>query len=148
MNERYRDRIPLLFPPLVACATDVAMTMFGQPAAYWSGHRGFAEDFNPVARILLELHPAAFPLAAAMGFALLTAVLLTWRNHRLAYVLAFCVTFAQGVAAAGWMIRFGPAGWLGAAMLLVVLERLLALASRDAVTLWRTPRTSPADRRP
>ena len=124
------------------------MTLFGQPAAYWSRTRSVAEDFNPVARLLLEFHPAAFPAVAVLGLVLLSIVLLTWRNHRLAYMLAFCVTFAQGVAAAGWMIRFGPAGWIGGAMLLVVLERLLALATRDAVTLWRTPRTSPADRRP
>jgi hypothetical protein len=101
------------------------MTMLGQPAAYWAGDRSRATDFNPVARALLELHPLAFPVAALGGLILLCVVLMTWPNRRLAYVLAFVVTFAQAVAAAGWLVRYGLFGCIAAAALLLIVERLL-----------------------
>ena len=90
-----------------------------------------AEDFNPVARALLELHPAAFPLAGAAGLAVLAAVLQYVPRRGLAVALAFGVTFAQAVAAAGWIVRVGPAGWAGAVVVLVMAERLWAWAARE-----------------
>jgi hypothetical protein len=122
-------RYPIAFAPALACGADVAMTLLGQPAAYWAGDRSRATDFNPVARALLELHPLAFPVAALVGLILLSIVLVTWPNRRLAYVLAFAVTFAQAVAAAGWLVRYGLLGCIVAAALLLIVERLLVRSS-------------------
>ena len=91
-----------------------------------AGDRAAARDFNPVARALLELHPLAFPLAALVGLIVLSLILRTWTNRNLAHALAFAVTFAQSVAAAGWLIHFGAAGCVAAVLLLIVAERLLA----------------------
>lgn len=121
-----------MLPCAFACGADVAMTLVGQPAAYWAGNRAAAQDFNPLARGLLEVHPAAFPLAAAVGLVVLAVVFHIRPGARFAIVIAFVVTFAQSVAAAGWLIRYGPLGWVGALLVLLIAERLWTLATRPA----------------
>ena len=86
-------------------------------------------EFNPIARILLEVHPLAFVSAAVLSCALVSlAVFLV--NRRLALVIAFAVTFGHAVAAAAWAARAGAGGVAFALMLLVATERAVELSWR------------------
>ncbi len=60
-------RLRMCVPPVLACVADVVMTLRGQTAAYWT--KGFrnAGEFNPAARALLDIHPAAFIAAAGVS---------------------------------------------------------------------------------
>jgi hypothetical protein len=113
-------------PPVLACAADVAMTLRGQPAAYWGGGFGVTDEFNPAARLLLQFHPAAF-VAAAVVSSLILVALAVVLSRTLAVALTFLVTFAHAVAAAAWLVRggFTPAGVAGAVVMLLVTERLV-----------------------
>lgn len=118
----FGPRLWLCVAPIAACWADVAATFLGQGRAYWRGDYAAATEFNPLARLLLQLHPLAFAAAAAGSCALVAGgvVLL---NRQFALVLAFVVTFCHTVAAAAWAARAGPAGLAGAVVLLVAAER-------------------------
>ena len=124
------DRLWLCLPPLAACAADVAATLIGQGARYWSGDFAHVTEWNPLARGLLRLHPLAF-VAAAAGSCAVVAAMAVLLNRRLAVVIAFVVTFGHTVAAAAWAARAGPVGIGIAVAMLVGAERLVCLSWRD-----------------
>lgn len=80
---------------------------------------------------MLEFHPLAFPLAGIVELVVLAVILVWLPSRTLASAVAFCVTLAQSAVAVGWLIRFGPPGWVGALGVLLVAERLWRVANRD-----------------
>ena len=60
------DRKYLILAAIVPYAGDIAMTLFGQPAAYWSGEPEAINEANPVAHLILSVHPAAFVIGATL----------------------------------------------------------------------------------
>jgi hypothetical protein len=105
------------------------MTLLGQRAHYWAGDYSSVIEFNPLARLLLQQHPAAFVAAAAASTLLVIAVVLRLPAS-LALVVSFVVTFGHVVAAASWCARLGAAGVVGVVVMLVAAERLFAFAQR------------------
>lgn len=124
----FRGRWLLL--PLVACAGDVAFTLLGQPPAYWAGDRSAVLEFNPAARWLLLLHPAAFVAAAVVSSAIVAMVVLR-ASAGLACGVSLLVTIGHSIAVAAWLARMGPAGWAAAVGLLLVVN--LALPKKAPV---------------
>ena len=128
MRSRLVPRLWLYLPSSAACWADVAMTLVGQPARYWADEYAAVDEFNPLARILLAHHPATFAAAAVLAWAAVGAALLVV-SRPLAMVIAFVVTFCHAVAAAGWLLKIaGLPGAVGAVLLLVATERLVALS--------------------
>lgn len=125
----------LLLPAVLACAADVAATLAGQGADYWSGRWAAVDEGNPAARLLLQVHPSLF-LLAAVASCIVVAVAVYRLNDRLALVVSFLVTFGHAVAASGWLVRFGVAGVVSGVLLLIAFERLLSWSwhrpARDA----------------
>jgi hypothetical protein len=122
------ERRPWLFVPPLACYLgDVAVTLAGQPGAYWAGDRACAVEANPVARWLLLQSPWLFLGVAALWAATFTTLILLWR-HPLAAVLAFLLTLFHAVGMATWVVGHGMIGVLGAVATLVAAERLFSWA--------------------
>jgi N-formylglutamate amidohydrolase len=115
-------RLPLWLPPLVVYTADIGLTLAGQPADYWIGDRTALKEANPLAAALLAVHPAAFVSTAILWG--VTFVLLIRSRRPWAVVLAFILTCGHAVGAAIWLVRLGPAGWVGGIGVLVVAERL------------------------
>jgi len=112
-------------------ACDVALTLAGQPAAYWDGDRDAVREANPVWWYFLNLGPAPF-LAAALSWALaFTAILILWR-HSWTRVMAFLLTLGHAIGAGTWLWPHGLAGKVAAVALLLVAERLLSWSWRDS----------------
>ena len=124
-------RFWLCIPPTLACGCDVLMTLLGQGGSYWAGDYASVDEFNPLARLLLQQHPAAFLAAAVLSSVLVSTVLLRLPGP-LAVVACFLVTFGHTVAAASWLARFGLAGVAGAVLLLLAAERVFSMASHRA----------------
>jgi hypothetical protein len=118
-------------PPLALLSADVALTLQGQPAAYWAGEPACAREGNPLARWFLLHGPAAFVAAAVCWGAAISAALLAWR-HPLAPFLALAVTVGHAAGAASWLPRFGWPGLLGVAAVVLAADRLWGLAWRRA----------------
>lgn len=114
----------LLLLPLAACAADVAFTLLGQPPAYWARDRSAVLEFNPAARWLLLLHPAAFVAAAVVSSAIVAGLVLR-ASAGLAWGVSLLVTIGHSVAVAAWLARMGPAGWAAAVGLLLAVRAVL-----------------------
>jgi hypothetical protein len=66
------QRLWWCLPAIVLCAADGLLTLWGQPAEYWSGGFALVREGNPLAAWLLTVHPLAF---AAAGVPYLLVVL-------------------------------------------------------------------------
>ena len=128
-NATRPGRAWLCLPPTLACGADVLMTLLGQRREYWGGDYQAVVEFNPAARLLLQVHPLAFGLAAAVSCALVALIVMRV-NAGLAVFFSIVVTFCHAVAAASWLARLGVAGIGAAALLLLGVERATSLAIR------------------
>lgn len=113
----------------VLWATDVALTLAGQPAAYWSGNYAAAEEANFIFRPALTCGPTAFVAGAAASLAVQGAFVLMLR-HPFGASLAIGVAAAHALGAAGWLLRLGTWGWPEATL-------FLAVAAEGASWCWR-----------
>ncbi|MEI7686133.1 MAG: hypothetical protein WCL32_14000 [Planctomycetota bacterium] len=126
---------------IVPCLLDVAVTMHGQPAAYWSGDYFAALECNPLPRIILWLGPWPFAVAVLAWLAFIGAAIsfLPWP---MAIVVSFIVATLHGLGAGSWMFSFG---WMGAAAavgVLVFVEQLMSFCwQRAGVLSARRPPT-------
>jgi hypothetical protein len=96
---------------------DVALTVAGQPDAYWAGNRLAAREANPLATWLLHVHPAAF-LVGAGGLLVVYVGVISWLPINLARVAAFVLLVLHALGAARWLARHGWPGLLAGALLL------------------------------
>lgn len=124
-----RARLWLLLPTVCLYAGDLALTLAGQPEAYWVGDYSTAEEYNPVAYPLLVRHPALFLAGAIVWLAVFATVVLCW-HHPLAAWLAIGVALGSALGGSTWFARHGTMGWL----LAVVYLSAAAFLSRAC---WR-----------
>jgi hypothetical protein len=119
---------------LVAKLVDLLVTLIGQSAAYWRGDRTDVFEANPIARWLLEQNPALY-IAASLGWAIVTVVLLWRLPLGLAKVLAFAVIFGHAIGVASWAIHgLGQLGWFASVPILLCASWLLSWSWKDAAT--------------
>jgi hypothetical protein len=85
------------------CVADGCLTLYGQPAAYWSNGYATVREGNPLAAWVLGLHPAAF-VASGVPYLILVvgAVVLLPRRWAAAVAVAVALAHAAGVAA--WLL--------------------------------------------
>jgi hypothetical protein len=96
-----RPRLWLCLPPVVLCLLDGAITLYGQPAAYWTGGYTMVREGNPLAAWLLTVHPLAFA-ASAVPYLFLVLILICFLPRRGAVVVAVLVSLAHLLALAIW----------------------------------------------
>jgi hypothetical protein len=130
-----RGRWWLCLAPTAACWADVTATLVGQGRPYWNCGFARVTEFNPLARVLLSVHPAAF-VAAACVSTVLVAAFIRYANRPLALCASFVVTFCHAVAAACWLLRASPWGVIPALVVLAAFERLLSWS-------WQRGRAAP-----
>jgi hypothetical protein len=127
---RFR-RVRLWVAPIVCCALDAALTLIGQPDAYWAGERGEANEANPLGRLLLHWHPLAFA-AGALAAMLFYALLLERLPWNLSRVTSFVILFSHSMAAAMWcVVLFDLLGYVIATAWLLLASWLLGWSWRD-----------------
>ena len=111
----------LLLPAVIVYAVDVALTLLGQPDAFWQGDYGLAVEGNPLAYPLLAYSPWLFAGAALVWGVLFSAVVLLW-HHRAAEWLAVLNTVGHTFGGACWLAWPGAVGWVFAALYLVAVS--------------------------
>jgi len=97
----------LIFLPSLLGLSDIAATLLGQTAGYWSGNRVEARDANPAVRWALELTPF-LAVPAAIGWIGMITILMTtlppsWRQR---CYLFLCI--AHLIFVWGWIVRWNP----------------------------------------
>ena len=87
---------------------DLTLTLFGQPSAYWAGDCGAVLESNPVARVLLTVHPAVMVAAFVPYLAAITFFILRSRTDR-SRSLSLVFTLGHTFGASTWLLRL-PGG--------------------------------------
>lgn len=114
----------LCLGPLLLLGFDVTLTLLGQPAAYWEGHLGAAQEGNPLPNWLMHQHPLLFPLAA-LGWAPAFCAAILWLPARFAKVISFVLHFGHTVAAASWLVLLAPGSYLVAFPFMLLSLKLM-----------------------
>jgi hypothetical protein len=120
-------RLWLCLPAIVLCATDGCLTLWGQPAAYWSGGFAVVREGNPLAAWLLTLHPLAFG-AAGVPYLLLVVCTVRWLPRRGAAVVAVGVAAAHAFAVVVWCLVLFHPPWFALGTVALVAAGLGVLA--------------------
>lgn len=126
-----RRRWWLCVPAIVSYSADVIATLVGQPPEYWAGRHHLVEEANPVAAWLLALNPW---LAVSLGLVWATAFCLAIRWWRYGAAAAGILAVGHAVGAASWLVQLGWPGWIGIAVLFVLVERLWNWCRKRSLT--------------
>lgn len=97
------SRLWLCRPPIIVCALDGCMTLWGQPAAYWAEGYSAVRESNPLAASLLTFHPLAF-VASGIPYVLIVGGAIFMPPWRFSVVIAFVVTISHLVGVFAWTV--------------------------------------------
>ena len=134
-----RGRAWLCVVPAALIALDVALTLAGQPPAYWQGRYDAAVELNPPACWALRQHPLLFAAGGLVWLGAVSAALLLLPRGA-ARAAALAVVFGHTVGAASWLALRGVGGWALALLLFGLAYGLLGWS-------WRRERSVDLPRR-
>jgi len=97
------QRLWFCLPAIVLCAADGCITLWGQPATYWSEGFRTVREGNPLAAYLLTVHPLAFALAGVPYLFIVVGTIMVL-PRRWAAVVAAGVASAHAFGVAGWCL--------------------------------------------
>jgi hypothetical protein len=100
----------LCLPPALICCVDQALTLLGQPGAYWAGAYEQTLEGSPHGFILLTIHPAAYVIAAS-GYLIGFCLAILWLPRFLARVLAAGLVIGHCWGASTWLYSFFAPPW-------------------------------------
>ena len=120
-----RRRIWWIVPAWITFGVDAILTLQGQSSDYWAGHFDEANEFNPLAHVLLTINPWLFLGLAILWGVSLGLIVMIWK-HRGAEWLAMGIAFVHTIGGCTWMIRHGIWGW---AVTLVYMGLIAEIAS-------------------
>jgi len=116
---RLPKRTGMCIGPAALAVVDAAVTLFGQSPGYWDGF-AIIHEHNPLAFLLLRLHPALFSVAVVVWIAAFVAAIHVLPVG-LARVVAFLVMLSHAFGASTWLIQW-PLGVLWVLALLLVVR--------------------------
>jgi hypothetical protein len=105
------NRLWIMTPPIGLAFADAGVTLFFQSSEYWA--RGFhmALENNPIAAVLIKLHPAIF-LAGILIWSLIIAALVIHLPHPWELVVAFTGILGHTWGIMSWFyVRASMAYW-------------------------------------
>jgi hypothetical protein len=117
------NRAWLVVPTWLWLAADVALTLAGQPSAYWAGDYKSAVEANPLAHPVVARGPWPFLLLAGV-WAMFIGVFVACLSHRLAGWFAVLAAVVHAVAGGTWLARLGGWGWALALLYLFVASEV------------------------
>ena len=119
-----RRLLGLCLPPLVFCAFDAGITLYGQSAAYWEGFYSCVREGSPTPNHLLQIHPTAF-VAGILAWMALFVIVILLLPDALALILSIAVTFGHTACAATWLWYLFPYGYQCSMWLFLISSTIL-----------------------
>jgi hypothetical protein len=101
-------RARVAIAPVSLALVDMGLTLAGQPSDYWGGDYAAVLEANPLARLLLEIHPGLFA-AASVAYLAAIALAVFRLPPRGARCLALVFTLTHAFGGSTWLLRF-PGG--------------------------------------
>jgi hypothetical protein len=103
-GSNWRRAVGLCGPAVLLSLADWALTLAGQPAAYWAGDYSRAYELSPTFHWLLAAHPALF-LAGVLAWVGVFAALILLLPDPPAAMLSVAVAFGHTNGAASWVMH-------------------------------------------
>lgn len=105
-----KSRLWLCLPIIVADILDGTETLLGQPAEYWNGSRNLVNEFNPMARWFLEIHPAALLIYVIFDL-LIVSTLIMILPLTIAKIFSVFWTMSGAIGLYNWLAGPLHMGW-------------------------------------
>jgi hypothetical protein len=119
-------RLWLCLPPAVFALIDYAVTMRGQPEAYWSGNYDAVNEGNPVVRWCMTAHPALFHGLTFVWIAAFSAFIVK-TPRPLARFASLAIAFSHAFCIGTWMYE-APDGFFRELALCIACAILSVIA--------------------
>jgi hypothetical protein len=122
-----KNKLWLCLPIIVCNVLDKTVTLLGQPVEYWNSSYTIVNEWNPVARLLLTMHPLAY-IISAIPELIIISILIILLPTRISKSLSIFYTIGSAKAFYNWMINSLNSGWIIPNLLLVIPSFLLVYA--------------------
>jgi len=114
-----KDRLWLCLPVILTCLMDVAVTLSGQPAAYWISSYRVVNEANPVSYWFLTMHPLAFVLYS-IYILLIVSLLIIALPEIASKTISVFYTIGSAKAIYFWMVgTFHRSFWVSNLLLMI-----------------------------
>jgi hypothetical protein len=105
-----KGRLWLCLPIIIADILDATVTMLGQPSAYWKGSYGLVNEFNPIARWFLAIHPAGIVIYTVLDMLVISILIILLPLMASKTLSAFwCIGSAKAIY--NWLVGPLHMGW-------------------------------------
>jgi hypothetical protein len=126
-----KSRLWLCLPVILTCLMDVAVTLSGQPAAYWISSYRVVNEANPVSYWFLTIHPLAFILYNIYEL-FVVSLLIIALPEIVSKLISVFYTIGSAKAVYYWMVGTLHQGFWVSNLLLIIPAIVLVYAFEKA----------------
>ena len=126
-----KSRLWLCLPVILTCLMDVAITLSGQPAAYWISSYRVVNEANPVSYWFLTMHPLAFVLYSIYVLLIVSLLIIALPEIASKSISVF-YTISSAKAIYYWMVGTLHQGFWISNLLLIIPAIVLVYAFEKA----------------
>ena len=129
--DRLRARLWLCIPIIITDLADATVTMLGQPAGYWQGSYELVNEFNPVARWLLTIHPLGIVIYIILDIAVIS-MLIILLPLMISKTLSAFWAIGSAKAIYNWLVGPLHMGWWFSNIVILIPTVILVYAFEQA----------------
>jgi hypothetical protein len=126
-----KNRLWLCLPVILTCLMDVAITLSGQPAAYWISSYRVVNEANPLSYWFLTMHPLAFVLYSIYVLLIVSLLIIALPEIASKSISVF-YTIGSAKAIYYWMVGTLHQGFWVSNLLLIIPAIVLVYAFEKA----------------
>jgi hypothetical protein len=140
---RSRNPLWLIMLPAAVCLTDLAVTLQGQPDAYWWGDYSVVIEENLLAWAILQIHPGVFAVGGLLWI-LCFAVFIRFAPRRSSLLACLALIVGHTIGTCSWLPRIFHFGILIAIVFCMVTAYLALPTWRAWRETWPSLSHSPS----
>jgi hypothetical protein len=133
-----KARLWLCVPIITTDLLDATVTMLGQPASYWEGPYNLVNEFNPIARWLLTIHPIGIVIYTICDITVISILVILLP---LIFSKTLAAFWAIGSAKAiyNWLVGPIQMGWWFSNLVIIIPTFILVYAFDKASAYQLSP---------
>jgi type III secretory pathway component EscU len=128
-----KGRLWLCVPIIITDLLDATVTMIGQSADYWKGSYDRIDEFNPIARWLLTIHPIGIVIYTILDIAVIS-LLIMLMPLMISKTLSAFWAIGSAKAIYNWLVGPLHMGWWISNLVILVPTIILVYAFDKAST--------------
>jgi len=128
-----KGKLWLCVPIIVTDLLDATVTMLGQPKEYWAGSYDLVNEFNPIARWLLTIHPIGIVIYTILDIAIIS-ILVIFLPLIISKTLSAFWAIGSAKAIYNWLVGPLQMGWWFSNSVILIPTIILVYAFDKAST--------------